>query len=209
MKLPILLRITKASLEMCWKVTVSNLIYLVADNAAVNSAWQIPMIGCASHRFNLACKKYLESNEVFLQKIQSLMINLSQVKQVRKLRTKSALEPIIPNPIAIILSEPLIAIILSEPLIAIILSEPLRVYHINSPFWQFLAAGIDHRSVVPPKTSPTINNSWGLLNQLLPKYQINQNDHSHISLYNSGFQFVFVVDERFLPTKRAENDLDF
>ena len=55
------------------------------------------MIGCASHRFNLACKKYLESSEEVLQKIQSLMTTLRQVKQAGKLRTKTNLEPIIRN----------------------------------------------------------------------------------------------------------------
>jgi hypothetical protein len=50
--------------------SVKNLIYLVADNAAVNTCLAdllgIPMIGCGSHRFNLACIKYLESSEVVL-----------------------------------------------------------------------------------------------------------------------------------------------
>ena len=77
------------------------MIYLVADNAAVNTRLAdllgIPMIGCASHRFNLACKKYLESSENVLQKIQSLMTSLRQVKQAGKLRTKTDLEPIIRN----------------------------------------------------------------------------------------------------------------
>jgi hypothetical protein len=81
--------------------SLKNLIYLVADNAAVNTRLAdllgIAMIGCASHRFNLACKKYLESNEEVLQKIQSLMTTLRQVKQAGKLRTKTDLEPIIRN----------------------------------------------------------------------------------------------------------------
>jgi len=81
--------------------SLGNLIYLVADNAAVNTRLAdllgIPMIGCASHRFNLACKKYLESSENVLQKIQSLMTSLRQVKQAGKLRTKTDLEPIIRN----------------------------------------------------------------------------------------------------------------
>lgn len=80
---------------------LENLIYLVADNASVNTCLAdllgIPMIGCASHRFNLACKKYLESSEPVLQKIQSLMTTLRQVKQAGKLRTKTDLEPIIRN----------------------------------------------------------------------------------------------------------------
>ncbi len=81
--------------------SLGNLIYLVADNAAVNTRLAdllgIPMICCASHRFNLACKKYLESSENVLQKIQSLMTSLRQVKQAGKLRTKTDLEPIIRN----------------------------------------------------------------------------------------------------------------
>jgi hypothetical protein len=74
---------------------------LVADNAAVNTHLAdvigIPMIGCASHRFNLACQKYLKGSEPILQKIQSLMTTLRQVKQAGKLRTKTSLEPIIRN----------------------------------------------------------------------------------------------------------------
>ena len=81
--------------------SLQNLIYLVADNAAVNTRFAdllgLPIIGCASHRFNLACKKYLESGEEVLQKIQSLMITLRQVKQAGKLRIKTNLEPIIRN----------------------------------------------------------------------------------------------------------------
>ena len=84
-------KITKLLLEMFYGKSLGNLIYLVADNAAVNTRLAdllgIPMIGCASHRFNLACKKYLESSENVLQKIQSLMTSLRQVKQAGKLRT--------------------------------------------------------------------------------------------------------------------------
>jgi hypothetical protein len=57
----------------------------------------IPMIGCASHRFNLACKKYLESREGVLQKIQALMTTLRQIKQAGKLRNKTDLEPVSRN----------------------------------------------------------------------------------------------------------------
>jgi hypothetical protein len=81
--------------------SLDNLIYLVADNASVNTCLAdllgIPMLGCASHRFNLACKNYLEKFEYVLQKIHSLMANLRQVKQAGKLRTKTNLEPIIRN----------------------------------------------------------------------------------------------------------------
>ena len=77
---------------------MDNLIYLVADTAAVNTCLAdllgIPMIGCAIHMFNLAFKKYLESRETVLQKIQLLMTNLRQVKQAR---TKTDLEPLVRN----------------------------------------------------------------------------------------------------------------
>lgn len=79
----------------------SSLLYLVADNAAVNiclaDLLEIPMIGCASHRFNLACKSYLQKYEPTLLKINSLMVTLRNVKQAGKLRTKTPLEPVIRN----------------------------------------------------------------------------------------------------------------
>ncbi|MEY3452260.1 MAG: hypothetical protein RL711_2088 [Bacteroidota bacterium] len=76
--------------------SIENLLYLVADNAPVNTRLSdllgIPFIGCASHRFNLACKKYLLTYEQELSKINSLMVTLRNVKQAGKLRTLSKLE---------------------------------------------------------------------------------------------------------------------
>ena len=75
-----------------------NLTYMVADNAPVNKSIAdkigIPMIGCASHRFNLACKIYLEPYEPVLSKVDKLMSTLRTIKQAGKLRTKTDLEPI-------------------------------------------------------------------------------------------------------------------
>ena len=48
---------------------------------------------------SLPCKKYLQGSEVIIQKIQCLMTTLRQVKQAGKLRTKTALEPVIRNEI--------------------------------------------------------------------------------------------------------------
>ena len=74
---------------------------MVADNAAVNTCLadllEIPMIGCASHRFNLACKSYLQKYETTLSKINSLMVTLRNVKQAGKLRTRTHLEPVTRN----------------------------------------------------------------------------------------------------------------
>ena len=60
----------------------SSLLYLVADNAAVNTCLadllEISMIGCASHRFNLDLQKY----ETTLSKINSLMVTLRNVESL-------------------------------------------------------------------------------------------------------------------------------
>ena len=80
---------------------LSSLLYLVADNAAVNTCLadllEIQMIGCASHRFNLACKSYLQKYEATLSKVNSLMVTLRNVKQAGKLRTRTPLEPVTRN----------------------------------------------------------------------------------------------------------------
>ena len=80
---------------------LSSLAYLVGDNAPVNTCLsdllEVPFIGCASHRFNLACKKYLEEYEESLSKISRLMVTLRNVKQAGKLRTKTKLSAVLRN----------------------------------------------------------------------------------------------------------------
>jgi len=80
---------------------LSNVVYLVGDNAPVNTCLsdllEVPFIGCASHRFNLACKQYLEEYEETLSKISRLMVTLRNVKQAGKLRTKTKLSPVLRN----------------------------------------------------------------------------------------------------------------
>jgi hypothetical protein len=55
----------------------------MADNAAINTCLadllEIPMIG---HRFNLACKSYLQKYETTLSKINSLMVTLRNVESL-------------------------------------------------------------------------------------------------------------------------------
>ena len=76
----------------------SNLIFLVGDNAPVNKSLAdllgVPFIGCASHRFNLACKHYLDPFESALSKINDIMKTLCNIKQAGKLRKKTDLEPV-------------------------------------------------------------------------------------------------------------------
>ena len=69
---------------------LTNLLFLVGDNAPVNKSIAnllvIPFIGCASHRFNLACKKYLGPFENNL--INDLMITYIKSYQTSWKTTK-------------------------------------------------------------------------------------------------------------------------
>jgi hypothetical protein len=58
---------------------------------------EVPFIGCASHRFNLACQKYLEDYELQLSSISRVMVTLRNIKQAGKLRTKTKLSPVLRN----------------------------------------------------------------------------------------------------------------
>ena len=55
------------------------------------------MIGCNSHRLNLASKQYLEPHEELLQKIQKLMKKLTCLQKSAKLREMTSLRPVIRN----------------------------------------------------------------------------------------------------------------
>ena len=70
--------------------TTSSVIAFVADNENINGAiaklMKVPMIGCASHRLNLAVNRYLSSYEPNLSKIQNLMVKLSSIKRKAKLK---------------------------------------------------------------------------------------------------------------------------
>ena len=81
-----------------FKRGIHDLLFLVGDNAPVNKSLAnllgVPFIGCASHRFNLACKMYLVPFESSLSKINDLMKTLGNIKQAAKLRKSTDLEPI-------------------------------------------------------------------------------------------------------------------
>ena len=64
---------------------LSSVAFLVSDNQNLNrnlasEYLRVPMVGCASHRLNLAVKHYLKPHEDLLTKIQSLMKNFSPVR---------------------------------------------------------------------------------------------------------------------------------
>jgi hypothetical protein len=55
--------------------------FVVGDNCSTNRSiapkMGVPLVGCASHRLNLAVKKYLSNHEPLLNKIDKLMSALS------------------------------------------------------------------------------------------------------------------------------------
>jgi hypothetical protein len=78
-----------------------NIIFLVGDNCQVNKTladlMNIPLVGCASHRLNLAVQEYLNDSEDILQQINKLMRKLSTIKKAAKLRKLTHLMPITRN----------------------------------------------------------------------------------------------------------------
>jgi len=96
MKKIMMRRLTNHSFILYGK-SLENVIFLVGDNAPVNPAignlMGVNFIGCASHRFNLACKKYLELYGESLEKINQLMGTLRNIKKAGKLCKRTKLEP--------------------------------------------------------------------------------------------------------------------
>ena len=84
-----------------FKRSTKDLLFLVCDNENTNRALSdlldVPMIGCVSHRFNLAVKNYLKDYEITLQKIHELMKNLKILKKAAYLRRFTTLVPITRN----------------------------------------------------------------------------------------------------------------
>jgi hypothetical protein len=75
-----------------------DILFIVADNTATNPATaeilNVPFVGCASHRFNLAVEKYLQEFESIIQTVNKIMQLLSNLKMAGKLRRLTHLEPI-------------------------------------------------------------------------------------------------------------------
>ncbi|POM67586.1 Hypothetical protein PHPALM_16385 [Phytophthora palmivora] len=78
----------------------ANIAYIVGDNCAVNGAvadkLQVPMVGCASHRLNLAVNLLLAVDDDLLNKVQKLMCKIRNSLLVSaKLRRKTRLHPVL------------------------------------------------------------------------------------------------------------------
>eukprot|EP00644_Phytophthora_capsici_P007261 jgi/Phyca11/112478/e_gw1.22.353.1 len=77
----------------------ANIAYIVGDNCSVNGViadqLQVPVVGCASHRLNLAVNLLLSGDEKLITKIQKLMYKIKNSLVVSaKLRRKTLLRPV-------------------------------------------------------------------------------------------------------------------
>ncbi|EGZ12810.1 hypothetical protein PHYSODRAFT_511059 [Phytophthora sojae] len=79
--------------------SISGCLFLVGDNCGVNKRLAnllgVPLIGCASHRLNLAVRDYLEPHDSILEEVQQLMRKLRTLKQAAKLRAKTPLAAVL------------------------------------------------------------------------------------------------------------------
>ena len=89
------------TLEIYGKNIDDNVSVLIGDNCMVNKKLAricgVPLIGCASHRLNLAVKNYLKPDEIILQKIQEIMKLFKNLNNAADLRSKTDLVPIVRN----------------------------------------------------------------------------------------------------------------
>jgi hypothetical protein len=76
---------------------LKNVICLVGDNCAVNKALadflHLPLIGCASHRFNLAVNLFFEQWEQLIEQVHSIMKSLRTTKNIGRLHEMTELAP--------------------------------------------------------------------------------------------------------------------
>ncbi|KAE9339410.1 hypothetical protein PF008_g11585 [Phytophthora fragariae] len=72
--------------------------FIVGDNCATNQSVAtklgVPLVGCASHRFNLAVNRFLADSEPLLTQVNTLMSKLSQANNFAQLAEATSLHPI-------------------------------------------------------------------------------------------------------------------
>jgi len=68
----------------------TNVICIIGDNCSTNKRVAdiigVPLVGCASHRFNLAVQKYLSAYEREMTKVSNVRRKLRTIKTTAKLR---------------------------------------------------------------------------------------------------------------------------
>ena len=77
-------------LERDFGKSLDDCLFVVGDNCSVNrrlaTLMGVPLVGCASHRLNLAVQEYMREHEDNLAVIQALMVKLKTLRQSAKLR---------------------------------------------------------------------------------------------------------------------------
>ncbi|RLN87487.1 hypothetical protein BBJ28_00025084 [Nothophytophthora sp. Chile5] len=72
--------------------------FLVGDNCATNQSvatkMGVPLVGCASHRFNLAVNKFLAPHEDLLAEVNTLMVELQKENNFAELKKHTELLPV-------------------------------------------------------------------------------------------------------------------
>ena len=80
---------------------VSNVVCIIGDNCSTNKSvankLEVPLLGCASHRFNLAVNYYLQDFESQLEKVSQISRKLRTIKNSAQLRKKTPLRPVLRN----------------------------------------------------------------------------------------------------------------
>lgn len=75
--------------------TLTMVEFVVADNCATNKSvatkLDVPLIGCASHRFNLAMVRFLSNHEHLICMIQRLMTSFRQPNNAARVLRKFVL----------------------------------------------------------------------------------------------------------------------
>ena len=81
-----------------YALNLEDCICLIGDNCPTNqdiaNKMKIPLIGCASHRFNLAVEQSLHEHEEILAKLDHLMSKLKTLKGAARLRQKTQLRAV-------------------------------------------------------------------------------------------------------------------
>ena len=81
--------------------SLSCVLGLVADNENLKKALarvlKVPMVGCASHRLNLAVSMFMNNYEDLLDKIHATMLKMSSLKKSGSLRKLTPLRPVLKN----------------------------------------------------------------------------------------------------------------
>lgn len=79
-----------------YKKGIDNIICVIADNCPVNKRTarliSVPMVGCASHRFNLAVMDIVGENSILIEKVRNVMVVLRQLIPAAKLREHTKLK---------------------------------------------------------------------------------------------------------------------